>query len=542
MGKATGMGKTSARGGFKLFIGVAISSILTAVSLILVMNFLDNPDNYGIVATALIFPILISSLKDWGINAAMVKYLAQYKSENRIHSSKKVMTAGLLFELITGVLLTLASFLLADMLAGILATETFPKAEVKILIEFASFTILADSFLKISQSTFIGFERMEFHSLTMILNSTIRCFLAPLLVYLGYSVLGAIQGQIVAQLVAGTVGLVIFYVRFFRQPMNMGVSDLNIKTTLKMLLKYGMPLSVSVIVLGFLPPFYNALLTQSIPTGTNISYTNVIGNFQAAVNFTVLITFFTVPIATVLLPAFSKLKPKEEEKTLRIVFNSSVKYGALLTIPVTLMIMVLSEPLVFALLGVEYTEAPFFLTLYSILFLYTGLGRLSFVAFLNGQGKTEITMRLFSLTLGMGLLLGWLLIPQFGAVGLIATNLIAGLPALFVGLWWIRKHFGATVDWKASAKIFLASGIAAVVTYLLLSPLNASNRIEWLIEVFAGGIIFLVVYLVAAPLIRAVDKNDVRSLREMLSGLGPFSYVFNIPLKIIEKLSTIFEF
>jgi len=52
----------------------------------------------------------------------------------------------------------------------------------------------------------------------------------------------------------------------------------------------------------------------------------------------------------------------------------------------------------------------------------------------------------------------------------------------------------------------------------------------------------LFVYLVAAPLIRAVDKNDVHSLREMLSGLGPFSPVFNIPLMIMEKLSEVFKF
>ena len=52
----------------------------------------------------------------------------------------------------------------------------------------------------------------------------------------------------------------------------------------------------------------------------------------------------------------------------------------------------------------------------------------------------------------------------------------------------------------------------------------------------------MVVYLVIAPLIRAVDKKDVWHLREMLSGLGPFSYVFNIPLKIMKKLLGVFEF
>ena len=524
MDKATGMAKSSARGGFKLFIGVSVSSIVTAVGLILVLRLLGDPDEYGIIITALIFPAILGLFKDWGTNSAMIKYLAQYRSENKPQSVKNVMVTGLLFELVTGVLLTLLCFLLADFLA----ISVFQVPEAKVLIEVASLTILADSFLKVSQSTFIGLERMEFHSLTLILNAGIRCFLAPLLVFRGYSVLGAIQGQIVAQLTAGIIGLIIFYVAFFRNPEKTAWSELDITGTLKTLLRYGLPLSVSVVIGGFLPQFYNTLLKD----------TTALGNLGAAVNFTVLISFFTVPIATVLFPAFSKLKAEEEKKTLRVVFQSSVKYGALLTLPVTLMIMVLSEPLVFAVVGTEYTEAPFFLTLYSIIYLYAGLGNLSLGNFLNGQGKTQITMKLALFNLGLGSLLGWTLIPQFGVVGLILANLIAGFPSLFTGLWWIKKHFGATIDLVSSAKIFLASGIAAVFTYLLLSQLNYNY---W-IELITGGLSFLVVYLVIAPLIRAVDKKDVRHLREMLSDLGPLSYIFNIPLKIMEKLLGVFEF
>jgi O-antigen/teichoic acid export membrane protein len=535
LGKAFGMARTSATGSFKLFIGVAISSILTAVSVVIVTNIL-GPNNWGVVAASLIYPTLISLFKDLGIHSAMVKYLAQYKSENKTSNLRSVMVAGLIFEIVMGALLTLITFLLADIMATRLATANYTQAEIKPLVEVAALTILADSFVKISQSTFVGLERMEFYSLVQILNSGIRCFLAPLLVILGYSFLGALQGQVIAQLSAGVIGLIIFFAVFSRTPPKGEMGDLNLRATLKIMLRFGLPLSVSAIASGFIPPFYRDLLTQSL-----VDYSGALGNFDVAVNFTVVITFFTVPITTVLLPAFSKLKSEEEQNILRTVFRSSVKYGALLTIPVTLMIIVLSEPLVLAVYGMKYAEAPFLLALYCIIFLYAGIGNLSLGNFLNGQGKTEITMRMALLSLGLGVLLGWLFIPQFGVVGLIVATTIAAFPSIVWGLWWIRKHFGATVDWKGSTKIFLASMIAAVVTYLLLSQFNVSSRIEWLVEAFGGGVVFLVVYLVAAPLIRAVDKNDVRSLKGMLSGLGPFSYVFNIPLRIIEKLSNIFE-
>jgi O-antigen/teichoic acid export membrane protein len=330
---------------------------------------------------------MLSLFKDWGTNSAMVKFLAQYTSENKVSGIKNVLLTGILFELVMGVILTLICFFSA----GFLATNVFRLPEAKILIEVASFTILADSFLKVSQSTFIGLERLEFHSLTLILNSSIRCFLAPLLVFLGYGIMGAIQGQIVGQVTAGIIGLVIFYNSFLR---NYSKKDrLNktaIKETLKSLLKYGVPLSVSVVIGGFLPQFYNTVLTQSFTAAGSTNYTTALGNFQAGFNFTVIISFFTVPIGTVLFPAFSKLKAEKEKETLRTVFTTSVKYGALLTLPVTLMMMVLSEPIVFAVIGTKYADAPFFLSFYIIIFLYAGIGNLSLANFLNGQGKTQI--------------------------------------------------------------------------------------------------------------------------------------------------------
>jgi stage V sporulation protein B len=533
--KASKMAKSSARGGFKVFIGVSLSSVLTAVSLIVVLRLLANPDDYGIITTALIFPNMLSLFKDWGTNSAMIKFLAQYKSENETDNVKNVLLTGMLFELMMGAFLTLLCFLLADFLA----TSVFHLSEVKVLIEVASLTIIADSLLKIAQSTFVGLERHELYSLTLILNSVLRFVIAPLLVWRGYGVMGAIQGQIYAQVTAGIIGIIIFYYSFFRKYIKEGTwNKTAIKGTLKMMLKYGVPLSFSVVIGGFLPHFYNTVLTQSFNAVSNTSYTTALGNYQAALNFVVIVAFFTVPITTVLFPAFSKLREDKDKATLRAVFQTSVKYGALLTLPVTLMLMVLSEPVVFAVVGTEYTEAPFYLSLYLITHLYAAIGNLSLFNFLNGQGKTRITLRMAIMTLFMGLLLGGTLISQFGVVGVILANLLAGIPSLIYGLLWIRKNFNATIDLLSSTKIFLASVIATGATYLLLTQLNFSY---W-IELFTGGIFFLAVYLVMAPMIRAVDKTDITRLRGMLSGLGPFSYVFNIPLKIMEKLSDILEF
>ena len=527
MSKAIKMAKLSARGGLNLFLGVSISSIISAVGVILLMRLLTRPE-YGLATIAMIPPTLIGLFRDWGVNSAMIKYVAQYRSENKTSEMRKVMASGLLFELALGILLSIISL----SLASFLMTNVFHRPpDRKILIEIASITIIAGSLVTASQSTFIGFERMEFNSLILICQSSLKSFLTTLLVILGYSSLGVVLGQTVTLIITGIIGIAIFYFMFFRKNHGTENNGLELSRTIKTMFKYGLPLSVSTILSGFLLQFYSFMMVIYCSD-------SAIGDFQAAVNFTVLISFFTIPIVTVLFPAFSKLKPEKEMETLRSVFQFSVKYAAMLTIPATVMIMALSKPLVFALVGTKWSDAPFFLTLYSISFLYSGLGNLSLANFLNGQGETRVTMKLALIRLGMGLPLSLTLIPLFGITGLIVTTLVAGIPSLAIGLWWIKRHFGATIDWASSTKIFLASVMAATVTYIVISQLNFQH---W-VELVTGGVTFLMVYLVTAPLIRAVNKNDINNLREMLSDLGPFSHLFNIPLNIIEKLLTIFTF
>ena len=523
MSKAIRMAKLSAKGGFNLFLGVAISSIVTAIGVILLMRLL-TPSEYGLVAIAMISPTLVGLFRDWGVNSAMIKYVAQYRSENKTSKVRNVIVSGLLFELFAGVLLFLGSYLLA----GFLATNVFDRPERRILIEVASLNILAGSLLTTSQSTFVGFERMEFHSVTMICQSCFKCFLAPLLVFVGYSSLGAVLGHTIAFVITGVVGILIFFFVFLRRIKREKNVELDLRGTLKGMLRYGFPISVSTILAGFLPQFYSFLMAIYCSN-------SAIGNYQAALNFTVLITFFTTPIATVLFPAFSKLNPEKEMETLRNVFQSSVKYAGMLIIPVTVMIIALSEPLVFAIVGTEWKDAPYFLTFFSLSFLYSGVGSLSLGNFLNGQGKTKVTMKLGLISLGMGLPLSLILIPMFGVTGLIITTLVSGIPSMAVGLWWTRRHFGVTIDWTSSTRVLLASAAVAVITYAIISVLD----FQYWIELAIGGITFLMLYLAAAPLTRAVDKNDITNLKEMLSDLGPFSLLFQILLSIVEKLSNI---
>ena len=525
MTKAIEMGETSARGGFHLFLGVALSSVISSLGTIILVRLL-TPDEYGLYAIALIPPTLIGLFRDWGINFSMIKYLAQFKSANKTADMKRVLASGLLFEAVLGTFLTIICFLLTSFLA----INVFDRPELQQSIGIASLLILASGLTTAAQSAFTGFERMELTSLTMVIQSIFKSSIGPLLAFLGYGTLGAVLGHTTSFIIAGILGILITYFIFHKNLHGEKDDKGSLTATFKTMFRYGFPLSITIILTGFLLQFFSFMIA--------IYCTDfMVGNYQAAVKFAVILTFFTIPISTVLFPVFSRLNPEKEMETLRTVFQSSVKYASLLTIPATVAIMVLSEPLVFTLFTEEYTSTPLFLALYVISYLYTALGNLSIGSFLNGQGKTTVTMRLTIIQLATGIPLSLLLIPRFGVTGLIVATLVSSIPSLATGLWWIRKHFGVTVDWESSARILAAAAIAAIITYLILFPLPTP---DW-INMIVGGIIFFGTYLIAAPLIGALNTDDITNLKQMISGLGPLSQVFDVPLDLIEKLTTTFQ-
>jgi O-antigen/teichoic acid export membrane protein len=358
----------------------------------------------------------------------------------------------------------------------------------------------------------------------LILHSILKTGLMILLVTLRYGAYGAIVGNAVSYISAGLVSIALLYLVVFKK-LHKKKGQLQLVSTLKAMLNYGMPLSIAIMLVGVLAQFYSFLLAR---------YTSdlLYSNYQISINFAILVSIFATSISTVMFPTFSKLKVHEDPKTVRNVFQYSIKYSSLLIVPLTFAVMALSKPGVETLFQDKYEYAPFFLSLYVALYLYSAVGNLSAAPLIKSQGKTQVNMRITMLTFAVGLALSVVLIPKFGVLGLIATNLVSGVPGLIITLWWVYKNYNATVDWKSSAKILAASAFSAVVTYWVLNQVNLASWISLLL----GAAVFLGTYMITAPLIRAIDYNDVKNLQDMLKTLGPLGPIVNpllYPIKII---------
>jgi stage V sporulation protein B len=527
MSKASEMAKVSAKGSFHLLWGLVISTVISSVATIFVARLLGS-DLYGLYGIVLIAPTLIGVFRDWGINSAMVRCTAQYLSEGRASEVRSIIVSGIIFEVVLGIALSAVSFALS----GYLAVNVFHRPEIASLIQLASISILAGGLINAATAAFTGIEKMELNSGMLILQSIIKTAIMIALVVLGFGTSGAVLGYTVAMVIAGLIGVALVWTQYRHLP-SLGGFKLEIKAYIKSMLSYGAPLSASAILAGFQAQYYAFLLPIFYVTD-NIA----IGNFGIASTFVVLIGFFATPIATMLFPAFSKLDAQKDKETLQDVFQYSIKYASLLVIPVAALVMCLAEPAVSTLFGHSYGSAPMFLALLALTYFLPAFGSLSASNFLSSQGKTTLIMYLALLSAVIGLPLGYILIMQYGVLGLIITTLVTGIVTTIIPLYWVRKNYELTVDWSSSARILLSSSVTAILTYLLVLELGFSS----LIRLIIGVAFFALVFIAATLLTKTINKSDIKNLRSMAGGLGAVGKIFCFILNFYQKIVETFRF
>ena len=524
MSKAADIAKVTAKGSFHVLWGLVVSTLIGAVGTIFIARLLGS-DLYGLYTVVLTVPALIQVFRDWGVNFAMIRFTARYRAEGRLDEIRSIFLTGIIFEVVVGLVLSLFSFFFADFLA----TSVFNRPVIAPLIQIVSFSIFASGLVAAATAAFTGYERLELNSVMLVFQSISKTAIIIALVILGFGAAGATIGFTVGTFIAGVIGVALIGV-IYRQLPKPSSRKLEIKAYFTTMFRYCLPLSFATIITLLLPQFFAFLLP------IHYAIDNVpIGNYGVTINFVVLIAFFITPIATTMFPAFSKLDAEKDKESLRNVFRFSVKYGSLLVVPVTVLVMCLAEPAVATLFGNTYGTAALFLSLLAIQYLYIAFGNISLSALLNGQGQTGFVLRMALLTGVIGFPLGFVSILTFGVLGLILATVVAPVPSLIMGLFFIKRTYGITVDLVSSVRILLSSAVAGVVTYFVVSELVFAAWIRLLL-----GVALFVAVLVPALLVsRSVTRLDIVNLKLMVGGLGALGVLISKMLVLLERVMTV---
>jgi O-antigen/teichoic acid export membrane protein len=496
----TTIAQKAARGGLFLFIGNASSTVILAVGAIIVARLL-GPFSYGLYTLTVTVPLLLVALADVGMNSALVRLPASLRAEGNHVRADRLVRLGFLLKLTISV----AASLICYAGSTVIATNILNRPELAPFLRLASLMIVFQAIVDATNNSFIGEDLMQYSAGVQIMQAVLKGTLAPALVFLGLGITGAIWGYLLALAAAGLAGAILLFTRHVRSSSRTtNPASMELHT----MLGYGFPLYAAAILSVFLTQYQNIVLAHF---ASNVE----IGNFGATWTFTSFMMILIYPITTSIFPMFSKMNPKSQRGDLARGFVLAVKYTSLLMIPASVAVMVFSRNLIYLTFGSGYTLAPQYLVLLAALYLLTAISYLVIGNFLSGIADTRTVLKMSVVTLAVYLPLGPVLATLWGPYGLLVAYILSITTSTLYGLRQTSVKYDARLDLRASGRILLAALGAAVPTVGLIQLDGAGVGV---VNLVIGGLLYLLVYLTLAPIIGAVDKQDVLNLRTLLAG------------------------
>ena len=507
--------KTAVEGGFYVFTGNALSTVVLVVASITIARLL-GASNYGLYSVALIPSSFMLLFTDFGVNQALVRFLAKLKSEGKEDEIQILVKMGLLFEILTSTLVFLLTFVLADFLATCLLNRDLGS-----LVRIASLTIVGSILLSTSNSILIGTDRMNKSALLSLVQAVFKALFTPVLILAGFGVAGAVAGHTLSYLIAGVVG-VIAILRISgssKQGLNVDFSS-----SLVSMVRYGFPLYASAFVAGLLTRYQSIVLTWFT---SNVE----IGNYYVATMFSAAINLLIFPISTVLFPAFSKIDPKNEQRDLKILFSSSLKYTLLLVVPASMFVVFNSKALVMVFYGSSYALAPFYAALYSITFLFAGF-YLVLMSFFNGIGRTDVSLKVTLVQLPAIVLITPLLTLFFKVQGFIVSLIVSSIISLAYIAFIAYSKYELRFDFKSIVRIFIVSFVSSVITL----PVTLYLPSSYLVKLILSSVIFVLSYLTIVPVVGAIEQDDIKNIISITKDIELISKISKVILSYEERL------
>jgi len=500
----------SARGTLVLFIGNLLYTGVTAVTAIFVARLL-GPDGYGAYTLVFVVPGLLGIFVGLGVNISVTRYVAFYVSSGDVDRAKSITRSATSFLLLFGLLLSAANYFGASYFVDVL----LHRPELVGYVQIASLFIVGTSVSQSATNVFIGWSAMAQLSAFTILQAVLKLVLTVGLILAGFGVLGAVVGHTLsylAQAALATFFLYLTHMRPWSSKSNTFVADT------KMMLSYGFPPYAGNILSG-LASNYVTIILAAIATNA------VIGYYQAALNVTVAISVISGTVTNVLFRSFAALHGLAGDTSLA--FSYAVRYVSLLLTPMVFFLIGAAGPLFDFLYGHSYSQGVILLQLVALSSLPVAIGYPVLTPFLNGVGKSRITM-LITLASAVGLASsGYFFAVSLGlaAEGIMLALLVSNVAFTFPGLFLVRRYLGVRMSVKPLAGILLA----AVAAWLAISVVP-SGSLPSSAVLAIDCVLFTAVYLTCLPLLRGIDRDDIVRLSIAGESLGPARKILTVVL------------
>lgn len=468
--------------GNKIFQGMIWSAIerisIQAVQFILgiVLARLLTPTEYGTIGLLLVFLTLSNVFIDSGFTKALIQ------KNNRTEDDKSTV-------FIFNIGISIFCYVILWFVAPLIG-EFYSIDSLALLLRVLALSLIINAIFAVP-STLLTIE-LNFKLFTKINLATtiISGILAILLAFNGFGV-WALVFQTISKSVL--TAIIMWFATKWKPNFNFS------KSSFLSLFAFGSKLLISNILGAFSSQMNSILIGKYIGT-------KELGLYTRGIQFSdIVYGIFSSSISNVLLPGLAPIQ--DQTNTLISHTRTIIKTSAVITIPIFLILAVLSEPLIRILLTEKWIGAAPIMTVFCIARLISIISSVN-INLLYVVGRTDLVLKqqYFNITIRIILLLAAL---KYGIFFIAIAELTSTVIHFFVNSYYPGKIMGYGVfkQIKDISKIAISGLIMVILTYFLLE-LVSNDYLKILLGILVSCIAYLgMLYLLKVKEIKTIQEK-----------------------------------
>ena len=462
-----------------LYLMVAqLTIVLSGYFIHIAMARYLGPSIYGDFGIILSLILVNKTIFLTGINRAVSKFVSAEPSK-----SKSIVKSGLIMQLIL-VFISLAVFWFgANYIAAF-----FKDPGLVTPIRYSSLIILPlGLYIMYAKGFLNGVRRFKEQANFEAMHSLAKVVLALLLIWLGFSLLGAITAYILAPL------LIFFWVYFVSK------KDLKGKGVFsyKKIWDFALPITIQYAFI--------ALITELSIFAVKYFLTQdaLVGYYTSASSLAKILPSLFRALPFAFLPSISMALAKNDFKLVRKYIQQGLRYSLLILVPAAVLLGVTGSQLIEFMFSANFLPAAPLIFPLTLAFLGQAIFLL-LCSILNGSGLPKTSMIVSGVTLLVAFLSNIILVPRFGLVGAAYALLLASFFGVALAAIVVYAKYKQLISFISAIRITTV----AIIIYVLLRNLY----LHFTLLIGIGGVLFFVLLY----LIGEINSKDIGLVKSII--------------------------
>jgi len=482
--------KRIAKNSTLIFLGDATGAILQLIVVVYLVRYLGDVA-FGKYAFAFAFTSLFMILSKLGLSVLSIREIARDTSKAGEYLTN-ISIIKFILSLITIVLIVVTINLMH-----------YPQ-DIILAVYIVGGVMVFTSFTEFFRSIFRAFERMEYGTITQIIEKILIFGSVLPVLFLGYGLIEVVSVMFIVQAFIFLLTLIVLIKKFIKPKLTFNLS--LSKTLIKAALPFGLASIFAVIY------FQTDTVMLSVMKGDAI-----VGWYNAA--YRLVMGTLVIPSAFIgaLYPVLSRYFTSSKDN-LMVLYGKSFKFLLVLAIPLGIGTTLLADRIIIFLYGEDFTYSIIALQILiwiaSILFLTQLIGYT-----LASINKQLVDTRIAGTAALLNVILNLLLIPTHSYVGAGIASIISQVFVFTCEFNYLQKN-GYRVK---IFKIVLKPLCAGVIMGLLIYSFRVMS-----INLFVIVIGAIVTYVACLYMLKAFDEKEMEMMRDMFKN--------EVSAKLLQKI------